>query len=125
MQRGQIVFDFLIALSALAVVFTALLAVAHTQGQQSVVYASRLVMERTCEEISQKILSAKISGNGAVRTFYSQLPVAFNGTSREVYIAESYVCVVPEQYTSQVSENVAGEFRIENRDGAIIITRLP
>ncbi|MCX8199861.1 MAG: hypothetical protein N3G76_00110 [Candidatus Micrarchaeota archaeon] len=123
MCRGQVVFDFLVALSALGILFAALVAVAHTQGQQSALHASRLVMERTCEDISQKLISAKLEGEGSVRAFYSKFPVTLKGGSREIQIADSYICITPEQYDSKESNSTDGEFWIENRGGRLTIVR--
>ncbi len=123
MSKGQVAFDFLVALSALAVLFTALISVAYVQNQQSSSQASKLVMERTCEIISQKLVSAKLNGNGAVESFYSRIPLTFNGTSKEIYIAESYLCITPEQYTTSLTENLDGEFKIANGGNSLLITQ--
>lgn len=121
--RGQVAFDFLIALSALAVLFTALLSVAYAQSQQSSAQASRLVMERTCEIISQKLVSAKINGDGAIETFYSKIPLTLSTApaSREIYLSGTYLCLAPVEYDTQITGSPDGEFRIENRNSTLFI----
>jgi len=120
MVRGQITFDFLIALSALALLFVALLSLIQFQNQQASQQASRVIMERTCEIISQKLTLAKLNGDGAVETFYSKLPLTSNGAAREIQIGENYLCTTPEEFSSALSQD-DGAFIIENRNNKLTI----
>jgi len=42
-----------------------------------VLSAERLVMERTCEILSNKLVAARVNGDGYDDRFYTRIPISF------------------------------------------------
>ncbi len=126
MMRAQITFDFMLALSALSLLFAFLIAIIHAQNALYTHQISLLMKERLCESLSKTITDAKMSGEGAEYVFYSNEQLNFsNGDAREVHIGDPYnpyICIVPEKYYSTAPAST-GEFAVLNSKGNIIIRK--
>ncbi|MGC9057474.1 MAG: hypothetical protein ACP5H8_00135 [Candidatus Micrarchaeia archaeon] len=124
LANGQIVFDFLLSLTALSLLFMLIFSVIMAQADQWNRNSELLFMERTCEMISSRAMEAYINGDGYSGTFYTRLPLTlYNGN--EIVISESYICFLPTTYSvKNPLESVDGEFRIKNENGIVIVERI-
>ena len=66
------------------------------------------------------LVDAKVEGDGASHQFYSAFQISLNG-SRNAYIGDSYLCILPENLSSQ-PVRYSGEFTIKNSKGNLEIT---
>lgn len=122
-MKGQIAFDFIISLGALSLLVITLFSIVSFHNLQSVRFNERILMERTCEILSSKLVIAKVNGNGWNDTFYTRIPITFNG-SRTVVFGEDYVCITPEEFTLNVNGTYDGEFAVKNLNEKLVIERL-
>jgi len=116
-------FDFMLSLSALALLFTMLVSLIYTHNFSSGKNVEFLSFERDCEIISAKLEFLSSAGDGAIDFFHTRGPISLDG-GREAVFGESYVCVLPKPYTVGESISYAdGELKLENKNGKLVISR--
>ena len=120
MHRAQIIFDFMLALGTLSILFIITLSFVQSFNQQSASDNIHMLMERDCEIISLQISNVKTSGPGSEQFIHTKFNMNFSNENT-LLIEDSYVCKLPSNCTSLA--NGSGKFIVKNENGNILILR--